>query len=527
MDQSIESFLHAVVRMRMQKEKKREGEQVIAVSETVSAAASAYESIRNTLEYDEEHLVRRNAIRRHLKRRWNEESTEKIAMDLLCELIWARYLPNKQMPEEMIQVIAGVLDKYRLLFDAVKDQRRRREQSYLWILDVLSTEIEYTLAPPLVDEALASLAYAELRKRMAWESQIVAEQDRDLQLFIAIHRTVLKSNIPTLRFRILTLFYPGWTKLSAADPLVKEIAGNLGTVIRSVDSQLSYKGIEGLTRLIRRHAALFHVLRDMAEDDPEAFAKALEAKDAKALDAALSKALDSRYARFQSKLQRSVFRAVLFLFLTKMILALLIEWPYEQIVLQTTNPIPLLVNIIFHPVLLGIIALTVRIPEKKNTALILEAAHGVLGLGTDFSVMFRRRRTWSTGAAGMVFQVMYALFAMLTIGVIISALHTFSFNPVSIAFFLFFLCLVMYFGFKIRGSKRDIVIVEQSNGFFGIIGDILFLPIIRAGRWISLRAPRINIFLFFFDFIIEAPFKAAIRLIESWLAFLREKKEEI
>lgn len=527
MNPSIETLAHAVVRARMRKEKKPEEGQVITVSDTVSAAASAYESIRNTLEYDEEHLVRRNAIRRHLKRRWNEESTEKIAMDLLHELIWARYFPNKQVPEEMVKVVAGVLDKYRVLFDALGKRRRERQRSYLWMLDVLSTEIEYTLDPPLVDEALASFAYAELRKRMVWESKIVAEQDRDLQLYIAIHRTVLKSNVPTLRFRVLTLYYPGWTKLSASDPLVKEIANNLETVIGSVENQLLYRGVEGLTRLIRRHAALFRVLKDIVEDNPEAFVKAVEEKNVVAMDAALTRALDVRYAKFGSRLRRSVLRAILFVFFTKMVLAILIEWPYEQIILQTTNPIPLLVNIIFHPILLGIVALTVHIPEKKNTALILEAARGLLGMGPDFSVVFHRRRTWTGGAAGAVFQILYGAFTLVTIGVIVIALNRFSFNPVSIAFFLFFLCLVMYFGFKIRLSKRELVIVEQSNGIIGILGDILFLPIIRAGRWISLRAPRINIFLFFFDFIIEAPFKAAIRLIESWLAFLREKKEEI
>jgi hypothetical protein len=69
--------------------------------------------------------------------------------------------------------------------------------------------------------------------------------------------------------------------------------------------------------------------------------------------------------------------------------------------------------------------------------------------------------------------------------------------------------------------------VEGSGGLSSAVFDIFFLPIVRAGRWISLRAPRINILLFFFDFIIEAPFKAAIKLVEGWLAFLREKKEEI
>ena len=55
MDASIESLVYAVVRARNQKEKKVEEEQTISVSDTISAAASAYEALRNTLEYDEEH----------------------------------------------------------------------------------------------------------------------------------------------------------------------------------------------------------------------------------------------------------------------------------------------------------------------------------------------------------------------------------------------------------------------------------------------------------------------------------------
>jgi hypothetical protein len=116
---------------------------------------------------------------------------------------------------------------------------------------------------------------------------------------------------------------------------------------------------------------------------------------------------------------------------------------------------------------------------------------------------------------------------LLFIGAVSYGLFSFGFNAVSIFFFLFFLSLVTFFGFKIRGSRRELVMVEGSGGLSSAVFDIFFLPIVRAGRWISLRAPRINILLFFFDFIIEAPFKAAIKLVEGWLAFLREKKEEI
>jgi hypothetical protein len=53
------------------------------------------------------------------------------------------------------------------------------------------------------------------------------------------------------------------------------------------------------------------------------------------------------------------------------------------------------------------------------------------------------------------------------------------------------------------------------------------LPIVRAGAWLSIRVAKINVFIYFFDFILEAPLKVAIEFVESWLAFVREKKEEI
>jgi len=174
------------------KEKEREGTppsaEVISVSETVSAAATAYESLRNTLEYDEEHLLRRNAIRRILKRRLDEEGSEAVATELLRELVWARYLPNKRVPETMGTTLSAVLRKYRPLFSAARDAQdpSRAEE---WLLDVASSEVEYAISPPLADEALASFAYAELKKRAAWTAA-VPEADRDLQLYIAVHRMV-------------------------------------------------------------------------------------------------------------------------------------------------------------------------------------------------------------------------------------------------------------------------------------------------------------------------------------------------
>lgn len=520
MSRSIEALQAAVAAEKERAGRPAEAE-VIAVSDTVSAAATAYETLRNTLEYDEEHLVRRNAIRRILARRLDEEAPEAAAAELLRELIWARYLPNKRVPERMVGTLAGVLRKYRPLFQR-SAQLHEAAAAQEWLLDALSSEVEYALAPPLADEALASFAYAELKRRATWPDAL-PEEDRDLQLYIAVHRAVLKSNRATLRFRALTLFYPEWTAAGSDDPVAADVAQALERLIATVERQIDHPWGDHMYRLVRKHAVAFHLIRDVIEKQPDAIASG----DRATMDAAIERAAKARYARFGDRLRVSVVRAVLFLLCTKTVLALLIELPFERFVLKETYLVPLVANILFHPLLLGTIGLTVSIPAKRNTARILELSRGLLGTGTDFTVPVKAPRAPSGGALWLTFNVLYAAFFLLTATGIVSVLAFFHFNALSIAFFLFFLALVTFFGLKIRNSRKELVIVETGGGVVGTLMDVLFLPLVRAGRWIALRAPRVNVFLFFFDYIVEAPFKGAIKLVEGWLAFLREKREEI
>ncbi len=524
MDKPLEFLLGAIEKAHELAETKPEGE-LIAVSETVSAAASVYETIRNSLEYDEEHLLRRNAIRRILKRKLGEVGSAALAADLLRELIWARYLPNKAIPESKIGVLSSILEKYHFLFGAATHETKEGQRAHDWLLDVVSTEVEYAMSPPIVDEAVASFAYAELKQRLSWNSEVIGEQDRDLQLYVAVHRAVLKSNLATLRFRVFSLFHPDWVAGGAQKKAVS--AEDLSKMIGQVERSIQHPGQDALYMIVRRHAIVFHVIRDVADEDPKRFAELVGARNTGEIDSRIARFASDRYARFRARLRNSVVRAVLFLFITKMALALIIEFPYERLVLKTANVTPLLVNIIFHPTMLGIIGMSARLPEAANTEAVIREAHAFLGIGDDVSFAYKMRRPWSRGALGVVFNAVYAIMFLFTITVIATILRSFDFNALSIFFFVFFLSLVTFFGLKIRNTRRELMVVEPRVGIVGTIADVLFLPMIRAGRWVALRAPRVNVFIFFFDFIVEAPFKAAISMVEGWLAFLREKKEEI
>ncbi len=519
---SLEAFL-ATARQAAAPKPPAHGE-TISVSETVSAAAAVYETVRNALEYDEEHLLRRNAVRRILKRHWDEERGDKLATDLLHELIWARYLANRSVPVTMIKEVGVILKKYEPLFASIERTPRDRSRNHFWLMDLMSTEIEYHLSPPTVDEALASLAYQDLKSRIEWATSMVAPEDRDLQLYLAVHRAILRSNVATLRYRVFTLYYPDWTKHPSPE-LVDTVADNLNSIIDAVEKQVRHPAADRVYRFVQKHAVVYQILKDVVMKDPDAAEDVLA--DAKALQKASASAAMIRYDRFRTKIRRSVIRAVVFLFLTKMILALIVELPYDTAIARSNNYAPLLTNILFHPLLLALIGFTVTIPEEKNTAQIQTELKTVVGLEPPKPLKFAMRRPWANASLRRTFDILYIAMFVFSIFVISGFLRALHFNTVSISLFLLFLSLVTFFGLKIRGTRRELVIVEGKGNFLSPLFDMFFLPIIRMGRWISLRAPRVNVFLFFFDFIIEAPFKAAIKLIEGWLAFLREKKEEI
>ncbi len=501
------------------------GEETIEVSVPASAAASWYEKVRNTLDYQEEHLLRRNAIERILRRyRGGGETPERMARELLKELVWAKYLPNKTIPLSLAKSLSVLLEKYEPLFGAVAQQKADRERMEMWLLDVVATEIEDTLAPPVSDEALASFMYEDMRPRVEWDAALgVSEDAKDLRLYTAIHRTLLKNNTATLRFRLLTLYYPAWAGVNTPAALSEQLAANIVPIISTIEGEIFHPLTDRLSRMIRRKAGMFRVVRDavLHAKDPSAILS-----DPAALDDAVKEALHHRTEDFRVRLRRTTVRAVLFLFLTKMLLALVLEVPYDLFIVQDASWYPLLVNITFHPIFLAFIVLTLSIPEKQN-AEDYQAAVRAIAIGAPHQLLAVRMKRETRSAWWHVFLALYGVLFILVYGAIGAVLHQFGFHALSIGLFLFFLSLVTFFGIRIRSSVKDIVASDARNGFIGTVFDIVLLPIVRAGAWLSIRVAKINVFIYFFDFIIEAPLKVAIEFVESWLTFVREKKEEI
>ncbi len=502
------------------------GEQeMIEVSIPVSTAAAWYEKVRNTLDYQEEHLLRRNAILRILKRYLGTNvPLASLGGDLLKELVWAKYLPNKGVPVALQDKLAPVIAKYETLLRAADHLGADHEWVFNWLMDVMATEVESMVSPKDAEEALVSFMYEEMRQRIEWDPKLkVSDEQKDLRLYIATHSTLLKSNPGMLRYRVLTLYYPDWPG-EVPDHLLVEIAEHLLTVVKTIESEIYNPLTIRLGRLLRRRAGIFRVLGDALTETKDIDELS---KDPEALDDEVAHALTARTSDFKTRLRRTVIRAVFFLFLTKMLLALLIELPYDLFLAQHEVPLyPLFINIFFHPMFLAFIGLTVMIPTKQNKN-DYQAAIRALALGTDHQVLHLRVKNETRSSWQSVYDFLYTILFIGVYAAIAVGLYNIGFHWLSIVLFLFFLSLVTFFGIRIRSSTRDIVASDRRSGIVGTVIDMLLLPIVRAGSWLSSRISSINVFIYFFDFILEAPLKVAIEFIESWLSFVREKKEEI
>ena len=86
----------------------------VHVDEVASAVARFYEKIRMVVDWKEEHLIRRIAVQRMLKRRllMNYSNTSDLAEVFIKELIRSGHFPNDTIAQSKIKKIQRVMDKY-------------------------------------------------------------------------------------------------------------------------------------------------------------------------------------------------------------------------------------------------------------------------------------------------------------------------------------------------------------------------------------------------------------------------------
>lgn len=498
----------------------------IEVDVLVSKLAMVYEKMRYAVDYREEHLIRRHAIERIIKRNflWKKDLASS-AQTLLEELIRAGYLENNTLPKYKIDDITAILEKYVAIINSYPagNQESKRKMTN-WLLTLASVEIEYDLINRKAQLKLLENTYNYIRKKLTYRQTKIEERIRNKQLYIAVHRTLLKSDIPTISYHLLQLYVKEWTKLNSDK--ARALGDQIDDIKNHIDEDLRNSLSDQLISTIRSKAVHFNILNDLFTKHATNLDKLLF--DVPSLELEISSICNNKYKKIKRKLKRATINAIIYIFFTKIILAFIIEVPYDYLTIGHINYLPLAANVLFFPLLIFFITTTVKVPSSKNTKKIISECKNIIySLPIDKIVHVYKKSAPIGSSRFVIANVVYSILYLLSFGVIIWILSKFGFNVASGLLFVFFLTLISFFGIRIRSTAREYLVLKRRQNLIGLLFDLISIPLIRVGRWISINSSKINIFIFLFDYILESPFKKLVEAIETGIFFVKEKKEEV
>ncbi|MCH7604601.1 hypothetical protein IID24_01255 [Patescibacteria group bacterium] len=503
---------------------------VISVDTVAAKIAFFYEKIRDMVDWREEHLLRKSAIERVLKRRLLlHKSGSGIAEPLLQELIRGGHFPNDTIPVAKIEETQEIVDKYTALirYHSEKDTSHMLFSDIdEWLLSIAASEIEETLAYPYRERALIEVMTKEMVEAIQIKpsaQQAIQDNEKEYHIYIAVHRALFKLDDPTITYHLIEKMYPEWHNLGI--DRISEIGRNLETTRKNIQDILEHPLSERIYGLVEKIDTSYLILRDVIDANPNEFAEF--ATDSSNIESEIKSAYDSRLRRLQGKIRRAVFYSVISIFITKILVVLLIEVPFDIYAGHDLNYAALGVTTLIPPLFMFIFVSSARLTSESNSRKVLSETMMII-YGTakkrTYEISEPRKRK---APLQILISTVHLLSFLVSFGAIVWLLQKLNFNALSILIFLLFLSLVAFAGTKIRHRARELLMEERKDGFWNGLFDIFTLPIIQVGRWLSSKVSKYNIVVVALNIIIEIPLQLFIEFIEHWRTFIKEKKEEI
>lgn len=501
-----------------------QSKKVNAGDKTVNPAL-IYEKIRNALEYQEEHLVFKNAVSRILRRKltlFSGISADDLLTDLLNELSWANYLNLEKIEPEKAQEIKSRLETYLLLLKSARSVHLQKLEMNKIIINWFACEVDEILKPICDYNLLIDYTYFILVKNLDISKTKISTEENELQLKLAIFSLVFKPDNALVQYWLIKKSYPGFNRFSEDE--IRKFGSGFDVHFNKINKTLNHPLRTRYFVYVKRCIAPFVLIKDL----PTAKFVNLEKlqENHRPLIFSLLEIYDSSLTVTRLKVWRGTIRALIFIFLTKISLALLLEAPFDYYLLGQIKFLSLTINILLPPLLMLIAGTFVKSPSSKNRLYVSQAIENIVieeKIGDKKFILARSQAT----PFDSIFNLIYWLVSLLIIAGVTWLLISLDFNILSIILFFIFVSIVSFFSFRIRNFALELAMVPTHNGGLTSTVEFVFSPFIRMGKYISERLGRSNPFIIALDFLIEAPLKTILKIMNSWFKFVNAKKEEI
>ena len=508
----------------------KQASSTIQVDEVASKVASFYEKLRGIVDWKEEHLIKRSAISRNLKRRlYLANGQEKnLSEDLVLELIRGGHFPNNQIPENKIKEVEKQLEKYIYILEKNNSTNSEKEKIklYNWLLNIAACEIEEILSDSYKEKFLIDFMTEIMSERIKEnESKIIYfKQEKHNQIYIACQRALFKLDSPIITYHLLKKRYPQWKNLSEQE--LNEISENIYSIWNDLEQELNHPLKDKFYNICQKHNTPFLIIQDiLAEQDNEKIYDKLNKPEE--LETLIRQAYIKRLSTLKSRLSRAAFYSTLSILITNSFALFVIEVPLARMIMGPFSYTAIAVDILGPTFLMFLLVATIKLPSKNNLEIVLIETMKIIyhSEKTDiYQIKIPRRKSFIMKS---FITFLYFVGTSISLSIIILSLRAAGLPITSYFINAMFVALIAFAGLAIRHKGEELTMEEKKYSLFDFIFDILFLPVVGLGRWLSNKWKKYNAISIFFNALIDLPWQIFIEFLEQWRIFLKEKKEEI
>ncbi len=487
----------------------------ITTPNTGKIISTAYEQLRNAAEYAEDHLILQRAIRRFLKRSLfiGRVELHEIGEELIIELLQAGYLKESEFGTRVAGSIGQLAASYEEVYHRLRQAHVPKKQAQDWILSILSVEIESILNPQNHNFALLYIAHEHFKNLLPKKKIIVNQAEDevyDISLYVAIHLALFKSDTAVVRHDILRVY-----KQTPAD-----IHGFI-SMNKHVDQLYLSRLTNVLRRIVSKNGAPLRILKSMCHDYPTTVDIL---PDRKQFLQAYRHQIDLEFENVQKRVNKGIIKSIFFILITKVIIGVGVEVPYDLITTGAVAGVPLIVNLATPPLYMASLKLSLKSPRSLSKQTLIEYIDMAI-YGTQKPPLLMVKQASSTR---ILVNWLYSVLFFVPFAVLVYVLELLHFTIPQMVIFFTFLSTASFLGFRLSSKIREVEFGDKkSSGLFASLRDFFYLPFIVFGQWISGKYSKINLVSNVLDIVIELPLKTILRLVRQWVSFLDQKQEEI
>lgn len=488
-------------------------DEMIHVQTTGAVLTELYESLRNASQNAEENIQLVHAIERFVHRFFYFASASKLKTpgnSLIVELTMAGYIPNDSISQQTADQISSLI-KQSITLKKHLDKNYSRNQIESWVIAPLAVRIERLLNDHSKSQALVNLAYSYFLNSIDIES-VYGERPAayEATLYMAVQRALLSNEEAAIRLNLIERYGIPTSRYA-----------EYARINQQIDDALASRLFNSLVKLINRKGAIFRALGSASQRD-DAFDQHVLTE--KTLLGPLTAAIQYEYRQITNKVNRGILRSVLFLIISKFIIGIALEVPYDIMVHGQVMWLPLAVNLLLPPIYMVMLRLTLAMPDSRNTKALNREASRILfqPIPSAPSIAVTKRNF------GKFFNFLYVMVIALVFGGFSWALIQFAkFEWIHLVIFFVFISTASFLGFRLSRIIRQIEVGEESQTTASVLRDFIYMPFVAIGQKITETYSRFNIVSRALDMFVELPLKTIIGFLRRWGSFMSEQRDDL